>query len=78
MKIVGVLLITSLLIIPAAAARKYAHSPEQMLGISILIGFMSVLLGLLASLLIDLPTGPSIVAIATMIFLISLLRKEPA
>jgi zinc transport system permease protein len=39
---------------------------------------MSVLLGLLASLLIDLPTGPSIVAIATMIFLISLLRKEPA
>jgi zinc transport system permease protein len=78
MKIVGVLLITSLLIVPAAAARKFAKSPEQMLGISILIGFLSVLLGLLASLLIDLPTGPSIVAVATVIFLISLLRKEAA
>lgn len=76
MKIVGVLLITSLLIIPAAAARKFANSPERMLVFSIAFGFISVLFGLLSSIFWDLPTGPSIVAIATLIFIASLFKKE--
>ena len=78
MKIVGVLLITSLLIIPAASARKFASSPEQMLGFSALFGFLSVLIGLATSFQFDLPTGPSIVLIATIIFLSSLLKKRQA
>lgn len=68
MKIVGVLLITSLLIVPAAAARQFAKTPEQMaIGASI-IGCTSVTLGLLFSFLANTPVGPSIVVLATLIF----------
>src|SRR3989344_4079132 len=61
MKIVGVLLITSLLIIPAAAAQRHARSPEQMaLGAS-LLGVLAVCGGLALSWFKDTPAGPSIV-----------------
>lgn len=76
MKIVGVLLITSLLIIPAAAARRLAHTPEQMLVWSVLLGIVSVLLGIGASYQWDIPTGPAIVMAATVLFLL-LLSKKP-
>ncbi|QCU90633.1 metal ABC transporter permease [Thiomicrorhabdus sediminis] len=69
MKIVGVLLVTSLLIIPAAAARKLAQSPETMLFTSMLFGSLSILAGLALSFQFDLPTGPAIVLMATLIFL---------
>jgi len=75
-KIVGILLITSLLIIPAAAARKVANSPEQMALFATAIAAMSVSFGLWGSLQWDTPTGPSIVISATLIFLISQLRKS--
>jgi len=75
MKMVGALLITSLLIIPAATARKYAQSPEQMLGYSLIFGGLSVIFGVVASLFWDIPTGASIVAVATLFFLVSLLRR---
>ena len=68
MKIVGILLVTSLLIIPAAAARRFARTPEQMAVAAALIGCLSVALGLGASLLWDLPSGPAIVAAATGLF----------
>lgn len=70
MKIVGVLLITSLLIIPPAAARKYAKTPEKMAFLASFIGGMSVLLGLLGAFYLDTPAGPTIVLIATLVFLI--------
>lgn len=76
MKMVGVLLVTSLLIIPAAAARKLSHSPEQMLGFSVLIGCLSIIGGLLSSYHWDLPTGPAIVMCATVIFLLLQLKKS--
>jgi ABC-type Mn2+/Zn2+ transport systems, permease components len=70
MKIVGVLLITSLLIIPPAAARRFANSPEQMaLGASA-IGCIAVLLGIGASWWWDTPTGPSIVVVAALLYLV--------
>ncbi len=69
MKIVGVLLITALLIIPPAAARKLAHTPEQMaLGAS-LIGCISVSGGLWMSWQWDTPAGPSVVVTACGMFL---------
>ncbi len=77
MKIVGVLLVTSLLIIPAAAARRLSSTPEKMLFMSILIGLISVLLGLMASYFADLPTGPAIVMVATLLFLALLIKKAP-
>jgi len=71
MKIVGVLLITSLLIIPAAAAQRHARSPEQMaLGAS-LLGVVAVCGGLAASWFKDTPAGPSIVVCAAALFLFS-------
>lgn len=76
MKMVGVLLVTSLLIIPAAAARRLASSPEQMLGYSMLIGILSIILGLVSSYHYDLPTGPMIVVCATLLFLILQLKKN--
>lgn len=70
MKIVGVLLVTSLLIIPPAAARSMAQTPEQMAAKASLIGVISVLLGLVSAFYFDVPVGPSIVVVATLIFLV--------
>jgi zinc transport system permease protein len=71
MKLVGILLITSLLILPAAAARRFARSPEQMALLAALAGAAAVSLGLLASLRWDTPTGPSIVVAASALFALS-------
>ena len=73
MKIVGVLLITAMLIIPAATARRFASSPEQMAVLAALVGVAAVLAGLFGSLKWDTPTGPSIVVAALGLFLVSLL-----
>lgn len=76
MKIVGALLISSLLIIPAAAARQFSRTPEQMAVISIVVAILAVLLGLAASFFVDTPAGPSIVVCATVIFLLSQTMKR--
>lgn len=68
-KIVGLLLITSLLIIPAAAARQLANSPEKMAIISSLLAVCSVAIGVYSSLYLDTPSGPSIVVASTIIFI---------
>ena len=73
MKIVGVLLITALLIIPAATARKLAFNPEQMAIYSALIGVIAVCGGLFGSLQWDTPSGPSIVVMALVLFILTLL-----
>lgn len=71
-KVVGVLLIAAMLIIPAAAARSLASTPERMAVIATVFGVLSVLAGLRASLLLDTPTGPTIVCSAAVIFLLSI------
>lgn len=71
MKVIGALLITSLLIIPAAAARQFSKNPEQMALFAIIVGIFSVAFGLSASFLWDTPAGPSIVVAATILFLLS-------
>ena len=70
MKIVGILLITSLLIIPAAAARRFARTPEGMAALASVLGVVAVAAGLLASLNWDLPGGPSVVVAAAALFLL--------
>lgn len=69
MKIVGVLLITSLMIIPAATARRLANSPIQMTVMASFIGCLSVCGGLLVSYEWDTPAGPSVVVCAALLFL---------
>lgn len=73
MEIIGILLITSLLIIPAAAARRFSRSPEQMAIVSMVFGIVAVCSGLFTSLTWDTPSGPSVVVAATILFAISLL-----
>ena len=73
MKLVGVLLITALLIIPAATARRFSTSPEHMAVIAAVIGALSVFVGLNGSLQWDTPAGPSIVVAALAGFIISVL-----
>ena len=67
-KVVGALLIGSLLIIPAATARSFSPSPERMVFYATSVACLSVILGLGASLQIDTPAGPSIVCIAALFF----------
>ena len=71
-KVVGALLIAAMLIIPAAAARSFARTPEKMAVFAAAIGGLSALGGLQASFLFDTPTGPSIVTLAVLFFVVSL------
>ncbi|MDV7340500.1 metal ABC transporter permease [Terasakiella sp. A23] len=75
-KIVGVLLITALLIIPAASARRFSTTPEMMAVLAAMIGVLSVVLGLWGSLQYDTPSGPSIVVAAMMLFGVSLIQRR--
>ena len=72
MKIIGILLVTSLLIIPAATARRFARTPEQMAVFAAIAGSVAVAIGLQGSLLWDLPTGPAIVIAAALLYAASL------
>lgn len=72
MKVVGILLVTALLIIPAAVARRFSRSPEQMAALAALAGSVAVLAGLGASMAWDTPSGPSVVAVAALMFLASM------
>lgn len=71
-KVVGALLIAAMLIIPAAAARGAAKTPEAMALGAVLIGMVASVGGLVASLQWDTPAGPSIVVVATGVFVLSL------
>jgi zinc transport system permease protein len=70
-KVVGVLLIASLLIIPAAAARPFSSTPERMAAIAMSIGAISALGGLYFAYQFDTPTGPTIVCLAAACFALS-------
>lgn len=76
MKFVGALIITSLLIIPAAIARRFARTPEAMVGYAVVFSILSVTGGLLFSGWKDTPAGPSVVICAGILFLLSLAKKE--
>jgi len=70
-QLVGALLIISLLIIPVATARRLATSPEQMAVGGALLGSLAVIIGVFISLASDVPTGPIIVVVSCLLFLLS-------
>ncbi|MBD1571844.1 zinc ABC transporter permease subunit ZnuB [Vibrio sp. S17_S38] len=78
MKFVGALIITSLLIIPAATARRFARTPEQMAIGASCIGVVSVFSGLSLSWFYDTPAGPSVVISAAALFMLSQFKKSNA
>ena len=78
MKFVGALIITSLLIIPAATARRFSHSPEAMAGLASVLGIIAVMGGLAMSWHYDTPAGPSVVVTAAALFLLSQFKRTEA
>ena len=76
MKFVGALIITSLLIIPAATARRFARTPEQMAGVAVLVGMVAVTGGITFSAFYDTPAGPSVVLCAALLFILSMMKKQ--
>ena len=73
-KIVGLLLITGMLIMPAAMARNVSNNPTQMVKLSIIGGLLSVIIGLFSSLEINTPSGPSIITAALVLFCLTLIK----
>ena len=66
---VGTVLVTALLVIPAATAKLLARSLRQMFVLTPLLGTASVLGGMLGSYYLDLPSGPAIVVLSGLLFL---------
>jgi zinc transport system permease protein len=75
-KVVGMLLITSMLIIPAAAARSFARTPRAMALVASGLGLLAVAGGLYASYTWDTPSGPSIILAAIVVFLTARLAQR--
>jgi zinc transport system permease protein len=76
LQIVGALLIVALLIIPAAAARPLARTPEGMALIAALIGAAAAPLGIFTAFAVDAPAGPAIVLAAAALFVVSSLAAR--
>ena len=75
-KIIGALLITGLLLIPAATARNISNSPNQMVFLATLVGIISVIAGLFTSLELNTSSGPTIIVVALILFIVSLVPLE--
>jgi zinc transport system permease protein len=71
MQVVGALLMISLLIIPAAAARPLARTPITMAAIATAFAAVASIAGLAASFAYDAPAGPAIVLAASFIFVLT-------
>ena len=68
MKVVGILLVTALLVIPAGSALLLASSFRQALFLSSLVASLSVILGLIAAFSLDLPASATVVLVSFLIF----------
>jgi len=68
MKVVGILLVTGLLVIPAAAARRFARTPEAMAVGAATVGVGAVVAGMSGAVAFDLPAGPAVVVAALLLF----------
>jgi zinc transport system permease protein len=70
-KVVGVLLIAAMLLIPAATARSFSNTPESMAIIAAVIAAFCGLAGVQSSYAFDTPTGPTIVCVGTVLFILT-------
>lgn len=76
-KVVGALLITAMMIVPAAAARSLSRTPEVMAAGASIAGVLAVVGGLWLAWELNSPAGPSIVCVAVALFALSRLRQPP-
>jgi zinc transport system permease protein len=76
LKIVGIILVTSLLIVPAAAAKNLASSMKDLFGLSCVFGLISGIIGLSASVYLNTSSGPTIVLVSIGIFFLTMLKGK--
>jgi len=76
LKIIGIILVTSLLIVPAAAAKNLASSMKHLFVLSCVFGIISGITGLLGSVYLNTPSGPTIVLVSIGIFFLTMLRRK--
>ncbi len=72
-KIVGIVLVSALIIVPAAAARNVASDFRRLMGIAIVIGLTGAIAGLVASYYLDTASGPTMVMVVVLIFVATLI-----
>lgn len=72
-RLVGAMLVSAMLIIPAAAARPLSRSPGAMVAVTAAIGAAAGLGGLGAAWRLDTPAGPTIVCAAAVLFVLATL-----
>lgn len=75
-KVVGIVLVTALIVIPASSAKLFARNFKQMFPLTIFFSFLSVVLGLLTSYYVDIPSGATIVVITALLFALALGIKK--
>ena len=73
LKAVGIVLVLALLVTPSATAMLLARRMPSIMAYSVAVGLLATVLGLYLSFYADLPSGPSIVLVATGLFLLALL-----
>ena len=73
LKAVGIVLVLALLVTPSATAMLLARRMPSIMAYSVAVGLLAPVLGLYLSFYADLPSGPSIVLVATGLFLLALL-----
>lgn len=74
--IVGLILVMALLILPAASAAQFAGSIARMMLISILMSMAITVSGLLLSYQPDLPSGSTIIVLAGLVFVASIILRQ--
>jgi manganese/iron transport system permease protein len=75
-QVIGIILVSALLVAPAAAAQQLTTDFKKMMALSAVFGVTSALLGLALSYILDTASGATIVLTATAIFFLSALLKE--
>ncbi|MGD1854099.1 MAG: metal ABC transporter permease [Leptolyngbyaceae cyanobacterium] len=75
-KAIGVLLISAFVVIPACTARALSRTFSQYMVASAMIGGLSAALGIVVSALFDFPSGPSIVTVQFVIFILAILMPK--
>ncbi len=75
-KVVGIMLVSALLILPAVSALQTARSFRTAMLISVSYSVVSVLVGITVSFFLDLPAGATIVMVNGVIFFAALVIKK--
>ncbi|QCI26012.1 metal ABC transporter permease [Buchnera aphidicola] len=71
--LIGALLITAILIIPAAIAQRFSTSPELMVLFSIIINIIAITIGIFINIFYNIPISPVIILLESIFFIISLI-----